>query len=237
MPPVTMPTRHTKHGFPIVHRLDLSTLPARSTSQGDGTAAKKKSLFAQQFERFSPEYFGIELQPPLPTATTQQSQRDRVEPISFTRAEKTSGEGFLQTSDLHKCDETGRTSVKEEKGMSDFGGKFASVRESDTREASPPVNLSVDSSVQLHAPKTRVREEESLREQYDSVASLTWDRFFQSNLVTGEGLGVSRKTAHEEVIRIHDENVSKLSSLSEEEILQEQERIRQVLGYSWRSRT
>ena len=70
----------TKKGFPTVHQLDFSSLPAapgssgstqthtppqlEGHSSGGGMAKppkKKKSLFAQQLERHGLEYFGIEV--------------------------------------------------------------------------------------------------------------------------------------------------------------------------------
>lgn len=47
-------------------------------------------------------------------------------------------------------------------------------------------------------------------------------------LITGEGLGSQK--SEEEVQAIHKENLEKLQSMSEEEILQEQERLLAQLG-------
>ena len=58
-------------------------------------------------------------------------------------------------------------------------------------------------------------------------------RFLQSGVISGEGLmsvGVAPEEAQEEVGKIHQENVERLSRLSEGEILEEQDRIRQLLG-------
>ena len=58
-------------------------------------------------------------------------------------------------------------------------------------------------------------------------------RFLQSALISGEGLmsvGVAPEVAQEEVGKIHQENVERLSCLSEQEILEEQDRIRKLLG-------
>ena len=55
----------------------------------------------------------------------------------------------------------------------------------------------------------------------------------KSSLISGEGLmtmGVPEETADEEVTKIHQENANLLSSLPEEEILIEKERIQQLLG-------
>ncbi len=80
------------------------------------------------------------------------------------------------------------------------------------------------------APSTR---ESSVRGEFSSEASRTWDRFVSSQLISGAGLvkvGVSPEAAHGEVGKIHRENVERLSGMLEEEILQERERIEQVLG-------
>ena len=52
-------------------------------------------------------------------------------------------------------------------------------------------------------------------------------------MISGAGLvsvGVSSDAAHEEVTRIHRENVERLAGFSQEEILKEKERIQQTLG-------
>ena len=43
-------------------------------------------------------------------------------------------------------------------------------------------------------------------------------------------MGVSSDAAHEEVTRIHRENVERLAGFSDEELLKEKERIQQTLG-------
>ena len=45
-------------------------------------------------------------------------------------------------------------------------------------------------------------------------------------------VGVAPREAQEEVGKIHEENVERLSCLTEGEILEEQDRIRQLLGES-----
>lgn len=58
-------------------------------------------------------------------------------------------------------------------------------------------------------------------------------RFLQSAVISGEGLmsvGVAPEVAQEEMGKIHQENVERLSCLSEQEILEEQDRIRKLLG-------
>ena len=57
--------------------------------------------------------------------------------------------------------------------------------------------------------------------------------FLESSFISGEGLvsvGVPSDAAKEEVAKIHQENVERLSGFSEEEILKEKERIQQTLG-------
>ena len=52
-------------------------------------------------------------------------------------------------------------------------------------------------------------------------------------MISGEGLtsvGVAPGRAQEEVGKIHEENVERLSRLTEGEILEEQDKIRQLLG-------
>ena len=54
-----------------------------------------------------------------------------------------------------------------------------------------------------------------------------------SKFVTGEGLvamGTSKELAQKEMERIHEENVRVMSDMSEEEILQEQEKLKKMLG-------
>ena len=50
----------------------------------------------------------------------------------------------------------------------------------------------------------------------------------KSLIVDGRGLSVSQ--AEEEAKQIHEENINKLSEMSEEEILAEQQQLLQVLG-------
>lgn len=69
--------------------------------------------------------------------------------------------------------------------------------------------------------------------QFAGTSSETWHRFSTSKFVTGEGLvtpGVPGGVAQKEISKIHEENVTKLSSISEEEILQEQEKLKKMLG-------
>ncbi len=58
-----------------------------------------------------------------------------------------------------------------------------------------------------------------------------------SSLISGEGLmsvGASKEAAKEEVMKIHEENVQQLSSLSEEERKKERENIVQQLGKKYK---
>lgn len=89
VPPVSMTMGHTKHGFPSVHELDQKSItrsetlgePASQDKTTRRTTKKSKSLFSQQFESHSAEYFGIEMQAPQ---INFPMQRDRVEPIRLT---------------------------------------------------------------------------------------------------------------------------------------------------------
>ena len=81
--PISLPTRLTSHGFPTVHELDLETISRATKAPSEGVVKKKKSLFAQQFESHSPEYFGLELHTPLQMPSVQ---RDVVEPVSLSTA-------------------------------------------------------------------------------------------------------------------------------------------------------
>lgn len=58
-------------------------------------------------------------------------------------------------------------------------------------------------------------------------------RLGSSSLISGEGLtsvGVSLEAAKNELTTIHQENVDRLLSLPEEEVLKEQQRVEQLLG-------
>ena len=84
--PVTMPTRVTKSGFPSVHELDWKNLPKGPSHPHTAHTLthshphKKKSLFSQQFENHSPEFFGFEFK-----STNQVTviERDTVEPFNI----------------------------------------------------------------------------------------------------------------------------------------------------------
>ena len=68
---------------------------------------------------------------------------------------------------------------------------------------------------------------------FDSSSSVTWDQFLRSSLVSGQGLsiaGASPEFARKEVEKIHEENVLQLSAMTEDEILQEQEKMKKLLG-------
>lgn len=55
----------------------------------------------------------------------------------------------------------------------------------------------------------------------------------QSALVTGQGLvaaGATPEAAQQEIAKIHEENVSTLSALTEKDILEEQEKLKKMLG-------
>ena len=87
---VSMPTRMTRHGFPSVHELDMSS-PPRTSSHPH----KKKSLFARHFDNHPPEYFGFEFKPSNQVTPVE---RDKVQPLTapqkVSQATPTSSEGI-----------------------------------------------------------------------------------------------------------------------------------------------
>ncbi len=212
---VSMPTKVTKYGFPVVHELERMTateqLPPLQASPGAG----KMSLFARQFDSHTPDYFGLDqqqLSAPPPSCVA----RDRVEPFA------------LGMSTAHELGADDKDQRGGEEGGDDKANSSRSVSEldSDISSAIGPGGQPVT------APSGR---ESSVREEFSSEASRTWDRFVSSQLISGAGLvkvGVSPEAAHGEVGKIHRENVERLSGMLEKEILQERERIEQALGPS-----
>ena len=71
-------------------------------------------------------------------------------------------------------------------------------------------------------------------QRHGSTSAAIWDQFlFRSTLVSGQGLltgGATIEAAHQEVENIHEENVKKLSAMSQEEIAQERDKIASLLG-------
>lgn len=113
----------------------------------------------------------------------------------------------------------------------------ASLEHSTSKPGGSTPQSSIASSELLPQTENTGSRDSLPKAQFASEASHAWEQFLQSGLVTGEGLvsvGVSREGAREEVAKIHHENVERLSALSEGEILEEQERIKQVLGeHAW----
>lgn len=69
--------------------------------------------------------------------------------------------------------------------------------------------------------------------KFASLSSATWSKFLQSALVTGQGLvaaGATPEAAQQEIAKIHEENLSTLSALTEKDILEEQEKLKRMLG-------
>jgi len=91
--PISLPTRLTRHGFPTVHKLDLKAI-SKTKSPSEGVV--KKSLFAQQFESHSPEYFGLEFHTPLQMTSVQ---RDIVEPVNLEGTGRRLEEGATMGSE------------------------------------------------------------------------------------------------------------------------------------------
>ena len=70
-------------------------------------------------------------------------------------------------------------------------------------------------------------------EQINLEVLVYFSRLSSSSLISGEGLtsmDVSSEAAKNEVTMIHQENVDRLLSLPEEEVLKEQQRVQQSLG-------
>ena len=70
---------------------------------------------------------------------------------------------------------------------------------------------------------------------FASEASRTWNTFLRSmgGVVSGEGLvssGLTPEAARQEVTKIDQENAKWLSQFSEQEILEQQEKIKNALG-------
>ena len=227
----SFPIQQAIHGFPTVHKLQkvqvssLVLLPIFSLQlfilqlffQGQKVedANKKKSLFAQQFESSGLERFGLVARTPkLPSIATSQVERDRVDPpVSLSVRER-----------------------KEEERVADM--------------ESSPVDQSVDMAdlettgegSAIHTLLTVIQKLDNYHihslthsERHGSASAATWDRFlFHPTLVSDQGLvtsGITKETARQEVEHIHEENLKKLSTMSHEEISQEQEKIRNLLGW------
>lgn len=208
-----MPTRPARHGFPTVHELvdvtatgqplQIAGPSTAPTSGWDGREVGRRggaSLFAQQFDSHSPEFFGIESEQLFlsPGSVTQ----DRVEPVAVMTVSKP-------------------------------GGREAHQRELES-VGTQPVSVGASSADGL-SESLVTHKDPSAREEFASEASRVWDRFVASQLISGEGLvkvGVAEDVAREEVMKIHRENVERLSGVSEQELLQERERVEQVLGPS-----
>lgn len=106
--PVTMPTRVTKRGFPSVHELDWKKQsPHKDTHTHSQKKKKKKSLFAQQFDTHSIEYFGFEFKP---TNQTTACERDKVEP-------------FMTSSTSLDTEYKATPTLSSEEGMTEYASK------------------------------------------------------------------------------------------------------------------
>lgn len=166
-------------------------------------------MFAQQFESSGPERFGLIAVTPRTLPVAVPVERDRVEPLVLLARQKNGGED----------EKPGRADV--ERGESALRSGHERMDEGFPLSSQP----SCVCSILLNIPYI---------EQHGSTSAVAWDRFlFHSSLVSGQGLlsvGASSKTAQQEVEQIQEENARKLSALSEEEILQEQERIKRILS-------
>lgn len=84
----------------------------------------------------------------------------------------------------------------------------------------------------LHDPQHKATPTE--RDQFASTASEAWSSLLRPpSLVSGEGLvraGVSVEVARQEVGKIHQENMERLATVTQEELLAERQRVEGVLG-------
>ena len=218
------------HHFPLNLHLFLSSPQHRGSEEGK---EKKKSLFAQQFESSGLESFGLVAVSPrtLPVATSV--ERDKVEPLVLLAKQKGKGGGGGGGGG---DEQPRRSKVKEMEGVGpilEAEGDGHGTMEEGWLKITPFPSLPYAGSHLVCAvplpsalPHT---------EQHGSASAAAWDRFlFHSSLVSGQGLltvGASMETASQEVKQIQEENAKKLSALSEEEIVQEQERIKRILGW------
>lgn len=99
----------TKHGFPLVPTLDLDllTLTPADASVVDKIKPKKKkkSLFAQMFEKKGPGFFGVECISSQEGSVGLAGSRDYVEPVSI------GGEIGEQSHDM-ECQPTAKGDVE-----------------------------------------------------------------------------------------------------------------------------
>ena len=176
VPPVSMAMGHTKHGFPTVHELDQKSISQSETpgapagqDKTTGTAKKSRSLFSQQFESHSAEYFGLEMQAPQ---TNFPTQRDRVEPIHLTgRTVKVSG---FDENRQETASNAGRglpTSAE----LSDRGGSGMDVTV--TPAGATAASSSGSGGVAATHDRGNDGDAEVLKKQFASAASQTWERY------------------------------------------------------------
>ena len=211
-----------------------------TTQEGEGKQKNKKSLFAQQFESHAPEYFGVQLSshtcgipgsfPPLgkPPAVVR---RDIVDPILLGAAVSEHSEQNPSSSDVK--------SVAPSTIQSDHSTAPGSNSDQAQARSTGPENTCQTGLTGLVAAAEGVAGDQvgfGVTPGHGSVTQIP-----PPTLVSGEGLvsgvGVSGREGagpgagpEQEVQRIHEENVERLRGLSEEEILQEKERIEHALG-------
>ncbi len=230
LPSVSMPTKLTRYGFPVVHELDRETAsgqppklvsssirPPSGVGAGEEGRRERKSLFARQFESHNLEYFGVEhQQPDILARCSGMVERDRVEPVATISPR-------VRQSEV--LSEGGRTLQQDQPKVRVSGATAA-------RPGSQSEYMSGTHLLESTAPHPSCKEP-AAKEGFLSEASQTWEQ--GSQLISGEGLvtvGVSQEAAQEEVVKIHRENIERLSGVSAEEVVQERERIAEVLGPS-----
>ena len=104
-------------------------------------------------------------------------------------------------------------------------------------EKTPPETFGVkESSLLQQMNADAVATDSSVNPSQSTSQQLQASNYLQaSSLLTGDGLvcsGVSRLQAAHEVQKIHSENLHFLASLTQKEILEEQIRIKELLGKS-----
>ena len=212
-----------------------------TTQEGEGKQKNKKSLFAQQFESHAPEYFGVQLGshtcgipgsfPPLgkPPAVVR---RDIVDPILLG----------AEHSEQNPSSSDVKSVAPSSTIQSDHSTAPGSNSDQAQARSTGPENTCQTGLTGLVAAAAAV--EGVAGDQVGFGATPGHGSVTQippPTLVSGKGLvsgvGVSGREGagpgagpEQEVQRIHEENVERLRGLSEEEILQEKERIEHALG-------
>ena len=150
--------------------------------------------------------------------------------------------GFPTVHELDRRTVSGPPSLKPKKSL------FACHYDSHTPEFfgitpashTPPVERDkvqpfiTEPSTKPHPPPLQHKATPTERHQFASTASEAWSSLLRpSSLISGEGLitaGVSVEVARKEVGKIHQENVERLATATQEELLAERQRVEGLLG-------